>query len=167
MLLCLKSNLGEVVSHYMWEIYWATKSERIFLFVMSTANACLLRLLVLNLYWLQLHTDGLVQILKPSLNSFVIMMTSSNGNIFRVTGHLWKGQKGQWRGALMFSLICVWINGWVNNGEAGDLRRYRAHYNVTVMNVDLVKLDNHACCLLGDLNVNMFYILYTVRQQIS
>ena len=22
-----------------------------------------------------------------------------------------------------FSLICVWINGWVNNGEAGDLRR--------------------------------------------
>ena len=41
--------------------------------------------------------------------------------------------KGQWRGALMFSLICVWINGWVNNREAGDLRRYRAHYNVTVM----------------------------------
>ena len=41
--------------------------------------------------------------------------------------------KGQWRGNLMFSLICVWINGWVNNGEAGDLRRYRAHYYVTVM----------------------------------
>ena len=41
--------------------------------------------------------------------------------------------KGQWRGALMFSLICVWINGWVNNGEAGDLRRYRARYDVTVM----------------------------------
>ena len=41
--------------------------------------------------------------------------------------------KGQWRGALMFSLICVWINGWVNNREAGDLRPYRAHYDVTVM----------------------------------
>ena len=41
--------------------------------------------------------------------------------------------KGQWCGALMFSLICVWINGWVNNREAGDLRRYRAHYDVTVM----------------------------------
>ena len=26
---------------------------------------------------------------------------------------------GQWRGALSFSLICAWINGWVNNGEAG------------------------------------------------
>ena len=34
--------------------------------------------------------------------------------------------KGQWRGALMFTLICVWINGWVNNREVGDLRRLRA-----------------------------------------
>ena len=41
--------------------------------------------------------------------------------------------KGQWRGALMFSLIYVWINGWVNNRETGDLRRYRAHYDVIVM----------------------------------
>ena len=41
--------------------------------------------------------------------------------------------KGQWRGALMFTLICVWINGWVNNHEAGDLRRYRVHYGVIVM----------------------------------
>ena len=41
--------------------------------------------------------------------------------------------KGQWRGTLMFSLICVWIIDWVNNREAGDLRRYRAHYDVAVM----------------------------------
>ena len=41
--------------------------------------------------------------------------------------------KGQWRGTLMSSLICTWINGWVNNREAGDLRRHRAHYDVTVM----------------------------------
>ena len=41
--------------------------------------------------------------------------------------------KGQWRGASMFSLICARINGWVNNGEAGDLRRYRAYYDVSVM----------------------------------
>ena len=69
--------------------------------------------------------------------------------IFRATGHLcgeftglrWipRTYKGQWRGALMFSLICTWINGWVNNGEAGDLRRYRAHYDVTVM-VNLMTL---------------------------
>ena len=43
--------------------------------------------------------------------------------------------KGQWRGVLMFSLICAWINGWVNNGEAGDLRRHRAHYDVTIMHI--------------------------------
>ena len=42
--------------------------------------------------------------------------------------------KGQWRGALMFSLICIWINDWVNNREAGDLRHYYAHYDVIVMN---------------------------------
>ena len=40
--------------------------------------------------------------------------------------------KGQWRGALMFSLICVLINVWVSSRGAGDLRRYRAHYDVTV-----------------------------------
>ena len=41
--------------------------------------------------------------------------------------------KGQWHGALVFSLISAWINGWVNNREAGDLGRRRAHYDVTVM----------------------------------
>ena len=41
--------------------------------------------------------------------------------------------KGQWRGALMFSLICAWLNGWVNNRAAGHLRRHRAHYDVIVL----------------------------------
>ena len=41
--------------------------------------------------------------------------------------------KGQWRGALLFSLICAWTNSWVNNRDAGDLRRHRAHYYVNVM----------------------------------
>ena len=48
-------------------------------------------------------------------------MASSNGNIFRITGplceeftgHRWIPQKGQWRRALMYSLVCAWINGWV------------------------------------------------------
>ena len=43
--------------------------------------------------------------------------------------------KGQWRGALVFSLICAWINGWVNNRETGDLRRNRGHYDVSVMHI--------------------------------
>ena len=40
--------------------------------------------------------------------------------------------KGQWHGAL-FYLIFTWINSWVNNREAGDLRRHRAHYDVIVV----------------------------------
>ena len=45
--------------------------------------------------------------------------------------------KGQWRGALKFSSISVWINGSVNSGGAGDLRRYLAHYDVIVMANDV------------------------------
>ena len=47
--------------------------------------------------------------------------------------------KGQWRGALMFTLISARINGWVNNRGASDLRRHRTHYDVTAM------ILNHYC----------------------
>ena len=43
--------------------------------------------------------------------------------------------KGQWRGALMFSLIRAWTNDWTNNRSDGDLKRNRAHYNVIVMEI--------------------------------
>ena len=49
---------------------------------------------------------------------------------------LYSPHKGQWRGALMFSLICTWTNVWANNRDAGDLRRHSAHYAVTVMKYD-------------------------------
>ena len=52
--------------------------------------------------------------------------------------------KGQWPRALIFSLTCAWIKGWVNNREAGDLRRHRAHYDVTLMTYGFVTL----CCLI-------------------
>ena len=69
------------------------------------------------------------------------MMTSSNGNIFRVTGHLcgeftgprWIPHTKASDAELWCFLCCLWINSWVNKGEAGDLRRRRAHYDVTVM----------------------------------
>ena len=70
------------------------------------------------------------------------MMTSSNGNIFCVTDPFVWGiyqwlvnsqHKSKWCGALMFSLICASINGWVNNRRHGDLRRQLAHYDVTIM----------------------------------
>ena len=61
------------------------------------------------------------------------MMTSSNENIFRFTVQMSGEQRPVTRSFDVCFLICVWINGWVNNREAGDLRRYRAHYDVIVM----------------------------------
>ena len=45
--------------------------------------------------------------------------------------------KGQWCRALMLSLISTWINGWVNNCGACDLRRHRTHYDVIVMSLPM------------------------------
>ena len=56
--------------------------------------------------------------------------------------HRWPANsphKDQWRGALMFSLIYAWTDDWANNRDAGDLRRHRAHYDVTVM-----KMGDHS-----------------------
>ena len=41
--------------------------------------------------------------------------------------------KGQRRGAWMFSLICTWTNGLVNHPDADDWRHHRAHYDITLM----------------------------------
>ena len=80
------------------------------------------------------------------------MMTSSNGNIFRVTGPFCGEFTGhRWIPRTMFSLISAWINGWVNNREASDLRRHRAHYNVTVM-YDLCSLLS-GMCIMMDLSI--------------
>ena len=64
-----------------------------------------------------------------------------------------------------FSLICTWINGRVNNREAGDLRRYRAHYDVIVMRLMtrwsiLTHLVHGAIvcwCELGDIEWTLIY----------
>ena len=71
------------------------------------------------------------------------MMTSSNGNIFSVTGHLCgeiTGPRSSVNSHTKASDAGVWcflwsarVNGWVNTGEAGDLRRHRAHHDVIVM----------------------------------
>ena len=72
------------------------------------------------------------------------VMTSSNGNIFRVTGHLCGEFTGhRWippskaSDADIWCLAWIrgWINGWVNNRESGDLRCHRGNYEVTVMSI--------------------------------
>ena len=62
--------------------------------------------------------------------------------------------KGQWRGALMFSLIFARISSWVNNREAGDLRRHRGHYEVNVM--DIIIADEFD--LIGTFNFIVYYL---------
>ena len=85
--------------------------------------------------WSLIHGSSWSGLIKAEPD---VIMTSSNGNIFRLTGPLCQSpvnspHKGQRRGDLMFSLICAWITCWVNNREAGDLRRHCAHYDITVM----------------------------------
>ena len=90
-----------------------------------------------------------------SLTKGQYMMRSSNGNIFRVIGPVCEGihrspvhsvRKGQWRGALMVSLICAWTNGSANNRGAGDLRRDRAHYDVTLISQESVSMASRLMC---------------------
>ena len=72
-----------------------------------------------------------------------LMTTSSNGNIFLITGLLcgvgnspitgeFPAQRPVMRSFDAF-FICAWINSWVNNHEANDLRCHCDHCNVTVM----------------------------------
>ena len=71
-----------------------------------------------------------------SCGTIMRRMTPSYGKIFRFIGPLCRvnsPHKDRWRGALMFSSICAWTNGWVSNHGAGNLRRNRAHYGITVM----------------------------------
>ena len=86
------------------------------------------------------------------------MMTSSNGNIFRSPVNF--PHKGQWRGALMFTLICARKNGWVNTGEAGDLRRYLPHYDVIVMIKDSVLAEIRASKQLIVFNIGIFLCVW-------
>ena len=85
-------------------------------------------------------------------------MTSSNGNIFRVTGPLWGNptvtggfpSHGPMTRNFYFSLICVWTNGWANNQGVSDLKRRHAHYCVTVMWIQMVIHPHRNTCSLYD-----------------
>ena len=128
---------------------------------------------ILNFFW----NWNLTKLCSPITwtifhESFInrFMMTSSNGNIFRVTGHLCGGihrspvnspHEGQWRWALMFSLVCVWINGWVNNREAGDLRCYRTHYDVIVM-FSTVWSPRCGCCGWSSTVITLHHVLHVI-----
>ena len=81
----------------------------------------------------------------------ISLMTSSHGNIFRVTGllcgeltgHRWIPYKKASDAELWCFLII--INGWVNN-RAADLRRHRDHYDVTVSTLGAEQNHRHHLC---------------------
>ena len=122
-----------VVSNIWQHYYW-------------THNALIINVLVLVLRELNIRWH---------VYSFY-MMTSSNGNIFRITGHLCREFTGhRWipytkasDAELWYFLRCFfflfWLNGWVNNREAGDLWHHRAHYDVIVM----IREIDHYCFTL-------------------
>ena len=102
------------------------------------------------------------------------MMTSSNGNILRVTGPLCGEFTGRrWIPLTKASDAELWCflwsppekkNGWVNNRNAGDMRRHRAHYDVTVMKSRLYSWHT-SCSSLSFLvmNVNTYLSNYSAH----
>ena len=69
--------------------------------------------------------------------SRTVMMTSSNGSIFRVTGLLRhrspvnSPHKGLWHGAWLFSFICAWIYRWIprtNGSNAENISIWWRHH---------------------------------------
>ena len=98
------------------------------------------------------------------------MVTSSNGNIFRVTGPLCGEFTGyRWiplTKASDVALWCLlwsasWINGWVNNREAGNLRRHCAHYDVIVMNWWMTSNGHRNTPVLSPINLVCGYFINT------
>ena len=83
--------------------------------------------------------------LKPTISSPLWLVTHDDVMKWKHFSRYWpfvwgihrspvnSSHKGQWRGAWMFSLICAWTDRWIDNRDAGDFRRYRVHYDVTVM----------------------------------
>ena len=77
---------------------------------------CTLKLCEINISWW-----------RHEMGTFSVLLALCAGNSPVNSPH-----KGHWRGALIFSFICAWINGWINNREAGDLRHHPAHYELGI-----------------------------------
>ena len=79
---------------------------------------------------------------RHQMGPFSVLLALSAGNLPVPVNspHIVK-----WRGALMFFFICAWIKDWVNNREAGNLRRRCGHYDVIVMDKESQKLPWFHC----------------------
>ena len=93
-------------------------------------------------------------------------------------------RKGQWLEALIFSFKSFFlstpeINGSVNNRKAGDLRRHRAHYHVTVMQRDPCDIEKYIlsqrmcsrfccvfCCCINHPSRSMYALICTYHPEL-
>ena len=75
--------------------------------------------------------------------------------------------KGQWRWALMFSLICSWTNCWENNRNADDLGRHCANYDVNVMSLDFsfILISTWRQCFGCILSVMKFFVMLVTKHK--
>ena len=92
--------------------------------------------------WLLIYCD-LLTWWRHQMETFSALLVICVG---KFTGHRWVScTNASDAEALMFSLICAWINVWVNNRETGSLGRHRAHYDVTVMMPTYMFVINGPC----------------------
>ena len=116
----------------IWHRIWHSSNDETFLVASLKASKSR------NIMLLIFHVTLLFYVNWFNWNWWHIM-TSSNANTFRVPDPLWGKSIGhRWipfTKASDAELWCfLWIaNSWANNLDAGDLRRHRAHYDITVM----------------------------------
>ena len=88
-----------------------------------------------------------------------------------ITGCRWIPQRPVTLSFECFIWSALWINGWVNNREAGNLRRHRAHYDVIVMNPCLTiysgALSNYAADFLCETCNVIFFVNHFINEVAS
>ena len=139
---CMASNCQRVTVYVInWPLQWRHNGrdsvlnqqprECLFRPVINDKSSAHLHLMQICILY---HFNAFTLLYSIYINIMDSLVTSSNGNIFRVTDHLCGNSpvpgefpaQSQWCGALMFSFMWAQINGRVNNREVGHLRRHGA-----------------------------------------
>ena len=104
---------------------------------------------------------------RHQMETFSALLATCAGNS-PITTHF-PAQRRVTRSFDVFVLIFVWIKGWINNREAGDLRRYRAHYDVTIMiSVDVFwtgSIPSWTTCGTSGISKRMMATWYSITKK--
>ena len=123
----LGSQLNHISTRHSWCIYyipitWMQHLQINLVFLYHQLAA------VMYLTWSHLCSQYSPTWWRHQMETFSALLAICAGNS-PVTGEI-PTQRPVTR---RFDIFLTWINSWVNNREAGNLRRHRAHYDVTVM----------------------------------